>query len=145
MQASIDYEQLVSAIGDAVIISDANGAITLWNPAAERMFGYTQAEAMGQSLDLIIPERLRGRHWEGYDKTMATGITRYGHDLLKVPAVDKNGKSMSIAFTVALLHGDDGKISGIVAIIRDETVRFQEERALRKRITELEAQLKVGA
>lgn len=145
MQASIDYEQLVSAIGDAVIISDANGAITLWNPAAERMFGYTQAEAMGQSLDLIIPERLRGRHWEGYDKTMATGITRYGHDLLKVPAVDKSGKSMSIAFTVALLHGDDGKISGIVAIIRDETVRFQEERALRKRITELEAQLKVGA
>ncbi|CAG2151463.1 PAS domain-containing protein [Cupriavidus numazuensis] len=145
MQASIDYEQLVSAIGDAVIISDANGAITLWNPAAERMFGYTQAEAMGQSLDLIIPERLRGRHWEGYDKTMATGITRYGHDLLKVPAVDKDGKSMSIAFTVALLRGADGNISGIVAIIRDETVRFQEERALRKRITELEAQLKVGA
>ena len=145
MQASIDYEQLVSAIGDAVIISDANGAITLWNPAAERMFGYTQAEAMGQSLDLIIPERLRGRHWEGYDKTMATGITRYGHDLLKVPAVDKDGKSMSIAFTVALLRGPDGKISGIVAIIRDETVRFQEERALRKRIAELEAQVSTAA
>ncbi|KAF7963966.1 histidine kinase [Cupriavidus sp. UYMU48A] len=145
MQASIDYEQLVSAIGDAVIISNANGAITLWNPAAERMFGYTQAEAMGQSLDLIIPERLRGRHWEGYDKTMATGITRYGHDLLKVPAVDKDGKSMSIAFTVALLRGPDGKISGIVAIIRDETVRFQEERALRKRIAELEAQVSTAA
>ena len=145
MQASIDHEQLVSAIGDAIVISDANGAITLWNPAAERMFGFTQAEAMGQSLDLIIPERLRGRHWEGYDKTMATGITRYGHDLLKVPAVDKNGKAMSIAFTVALLHGPDGKISGIVAVIRDETVRFQEERALRKKIAELEAQVKTAA
>ncbi|CAG9167998.1 Sensor protein FixL [Cupriavidus laharis] len=145
MPASIDYEQLVSAIGDAIIISDAKGAITLWNPAAERMFGYTQAEAMGQSLDLIIPERLRGRHWEGYDKTMATGITRYGHDLLKVPAVDKDGKAMSIAFTVALLRDADGSISGIVAVIRDETVRFQEERALRKRITELEAQAKVSA
>jgi len=145
MQASIDHEQLVSAIGDAIVISDANGAITFWNPAAERMFGFTQAEAMGQSLDLIIPERLRGRHWEGYDKTMATGITRYGHDLLKVPAVDKNGKAMSIAFTVALLHGPDGKISGIVAVIRDETVRFQEERALRKRIAELEAQVKTAA
>jgi PAS domain S-box-containing protein len=145
MQASIDYEQLVSAIGDAIIISDANGAITLWNPAAERMFGYTQAEAMGQSLDLIIPERLRGRHWEGYDKTMATGITRYGSDLLKVPAVDKDGKAMSIAFTVALLHGPDGQISGIVATIRDETVRFQEERALRKKIAELEAQVKTAA
>ncbi len=145
MQASIDYEQLVSAVGDAIIISDANGAITLWNPAAERMFGYTQAEAMGQSLDLIIPERLRGRHWEGYDKTMATGITRYGHDLLKVPAVDKDGKAMSIAFTVALLRGPDGNISGIVATIRDETVRFQEERALRKRIAELEAQVSTAA
>lgn len=145
MQASIDHEQLVSAIGDAIVISDANGAITFWNPAAERMFGFTQAEAMGQSLDLIIPERLRGRHWEGYDKTMATGITRYGHDLLKVPAVDKDGKAMSIAFTVALLHGADGKISGIVAVIRDETVRFQEERALRKKIAELEAQVKTAA
>ena len=145
MQASIDYEQLVSAIGDAIVISDANGAITLWNPAAERMFGFTQAEAMGQSLDLIIPERLRGRHWEGYDKTMATGITRYGSDLLKVPATDKDGKAMSIAFTVALLRGPDGQISGIVATIRDETVRFQEERALRKRIAELEAQVKAAA
>ena len=145
MQASIDYEQLVSAIGDAVIISDANGAITLWNPAAERMFGYTQAEAMGKSLDLIIPERLRGRHWEGYDKTMATGITRYGNDLLKVPAADKDGKAMSIAFTVALLRGPDGQISGIVATIRDETVRFQEERALRKRIADLEAQVNTAA
>ena len=145
MQASIDHEQLVSAIGDAIVISDAKGAITLWNPAAERMFGYTQAEAMGQSLDLIIPERLRGRHWEGYDKTMATGITRYGSDLLKVPAVDKDGKATSIDFTVALLRGPDGQISGIVATIRDETVRFQEERALRKRIAELEAQVNAAA
>ncbi|WP_277185290.1 PAS domain-containing protein [Caballeronia sp. BR00000012568055] len=139
MTTNIDYEQLVNAIGDAVIISDANGAITLWNPAAERMFGFTQSEALGQSLDLIIPERLRGRHWDGYNKTMATGETRYGHDLLKVPAVDKTGRAMSIAFTVALLHSEQGEVSGIVAIIRDETVRFQEERALRKRITELEA------
>jgi PAS domain S-box-containing protein len=139
MTHNIDYEQLVNAIGDAVIISDASGAITLWNPAAERMFGFTQSEAMGQSLDLIIPERLRGRHWDGYQKTMATGETRYGHDLLKVPAVDKSGRSMSIAFTVALLRSPQGEVTGIVAIIRDETARFQEDRALRKRIAELEA------
>lgn len=138
MTHTIDYEQLVNAIGDAVIISDASGAITLWNPAAERMFGFTQSEALGQSLDLIIPERLRGRHWDGYHKTMATGETRYGHDLLKVPAVDKAGRTMSIAFTVALLQSQ-GEVTGIVAIIRDETARFQEERALRKRIAELEA------
>jgi PAS domain S-box-containing protein len=143
MAPTIDFEQLVNAIGDAVIVADAKGAITLWNPAAQRMFGFTQDEAMGQSLDLIIPERLRGRHWDGYEKTMSTGQTKYGHDLLKVPAVDKAGRAMSIAFTVALLHSPQGDVTGIVAIIRDETARFAEDRALRKRVTELEA--KAGA
>ncbi|WP_042268583.1 PAS domain-containing protein [Paraburkholderia heleia] len=140
MQSAIDFEQLANAIGDAIVISDAAGDITFWNPAATRMFGYTQEEALGKTLDLIIPERLRGRHWEGYHKTMATGQTRYGNDVLRVPAVDKAGKPLSIAFTVALLHSPQGELDGIVAVIRDETVRFQEERALKKRITELEAQ-----
>ena len=143
MPTTIDFEQLVNAIGDAVVISDAHGAITLWNPAAERMFGFTQDEALGQSLDLIIPERLRGRHWDGYNKTMATGETRYGHDLLKVPATDKSGRTMSIAFTVALLHSPQGDLTGIVAVIRDETSRFHEDRMLRKRLAELEASARV--
>ncbi|PCE22216.1 histidine kinase [Paraburkholderia acidicola] len=143
MAIPIDFEQLVNAIGDAVVISDAHGAITLWNPAAERMFGFTEDEALGQSLDLIIPERLRGRHWDGYNKTMATGETRYGHDLLKVPAVDKSGRTMSIAFTVALLRSPHGDVTGIVAVIRDETSRFNEDRALRKRVAELEAKVVV--
>jgi PAS domain S-box-containing protein len=141
MQAAIDYEQLVNAIGDAVVISDKSGAITLWNPAAERMFGFTQEEALGKSLDLIIPERLRGRHWEGYEKTMATGQTRYGNDVLRVPSVHKDGRALSIAFTVALLYSDARELTGIVAIIRDETARFQEDRNLRKRIAELEARV----
>lgn len=140
MQSAIDFEQLANAIGDAIVISDAAGDITYWNPAATRMFGYTQDEALGKTLDLIIPERLRGRHWEGYHKTMATGQTRYGNDVLRVPAVDKAGKALSISFTVALLHSPQGELNGIVAVIRDETARFQEERALKKRITELEAQ-----
>ncbi len=140
MQSAIDFEQLANAIGDAIVISDAAGDITFWNPAAERMFGYTREEALGKTLDLIIPERLRGRHWEGYHKTMATGQTRYGNDVLRVPAVDKAGKALSIAFTVALLYSPQGELDGIVAVIRDETARFQEERALRKRVTELEAQ-----
>lgn len=139
MQTLIDFEQLIEAIGDAVVISDASGAITLWNPAAERMFGFSREEAMGNSLDLIIPERLRGRHWEGYEKTMATGQTRYGHDVLRVPATHKDGRALSIAFTVALLHAPDKSVSGIVAVIRDETARFTEDRNLRKRLTELEA------
>jgi PAS domain S-box-containing protein len=143
LYSAIDADQLIDAIGDAIVISDASGAIILWNPAAERMFGFTQEEALGQSLDIIIPERLRGRHWAGYEKTMATGQTRYGHDVLRVPAVDKEGRSMSIAFTVALLHSADDAVSGIVAVIRDETARFQEERELRKRIAELEAKTKI--
>ena len=139
--ADLDLHALVAAIGDAVMVCDAQGAVVLWNPACERLFGYTEAEALGQSMDIIIPERLRGRHWEGYHKTMATGITKYGTDMLRVPAVDKAGRSMSIAFTVALLHGPDGKVSAIASVIRDETARFNADRELKKRLAELEARL----
>ncbi|CAO3417559.1 PAS domain-containing protein [Azospirillum doebereinerae] len=139
MTTDIDYAQLVAAIGDAVIVSDAGGAITLWNAAAERMFGFTPAEALGQSLDLIIPERQRQRHWDGYQKTMSTGQTRYGSDVLRVPAVHKDGHALSIAFTVALLHGTDNAVTAIVAVVRDETARFTEDRKLRRRLAELEA------
>jgi PAS domain S-box-containing protein len=138
MAAEIPYEQLLEAIGDAILVADEKGAITFWNPAAERIFGFSRSEALGQSLDLIIPERLRQRHWEGYRKTMESGNTRYGADLLRVPAVHKDGRSLSIAFTVALLFSSEGKVRGIAAVIRDETQRFQEERALRKRVAELE-------
>ena len=113
MKESIDPATLLAALADAVMVCDAQGAIVLWNPACERMFGHTEAEVLGQSMDLIIPERLRKRHWEGYDKTMATGITRYGTDVLRVPAVDKAGNSLSIAFTVAMLYSADGKVSAI--------------------------------
>jgi PAS domain S-box-containing protein len=141
MHTKIDAHALVAAVGDAVVVCDASGAITLWNPAAERMFGYTEQEALGQSLDIIIPERLRKRHWDGYHKTMETGITRYGHDVLRVPAIDKAQRALSIAFTVALLHGPDGKVEQIVSIIRDETRRFEEDKALRKRLAELQAKV----
>ena len=143
MQTPIDCHQLVAAIGDAVIASDADGAITLWNPGAERIFGYTEAEALGKSLDLITPERLRARHWEGYNKSMATGTTKYGNDLLRVPATHKDGRAMSIAFTVAMLFGADGKVSAVVAVIRDDTARFNDDRALRKRLADAEAKAAV--
>jgi PAS domain S-box-containing protein len=145
MQSTIDLNALIAAIGDAVMVCDAQGAITLWNPACERLFGFTEAEVLGQSMDMIIPERLRKRHWEGYDKTMASGITKYGHDVLRVPAVNKRGESLSIAFSVALLHGADGKVSAIAAVIRDETARFNDDRALRKRLADVEAQLAAKA
>lgn len=135
---AIDLEQLIEVLGDAVVVSDAGGVIRLWNPAAERLFGFTQAEALGSSLDLIIPERLRERHWNGYRKAMGSGETRYSHDLLRVPAVHKDGRALSIAFTVSLLFTTERKVKGIVAVIRDETKSFAELRDLRKRLAELE-------
>ena len=138
MQANIDFQQLLQALGDGVIVCDAKGDITFWNAAATRIFGFTESEALGQSLDLIIPQRQRQRHWDGYHKTMATGETRYGADVLRVPAVHKEDKPLSIAFTVALLHGPDGEVSSIVALVRDETERWSEERKLRARLAQLE-------
>lgn len=139
MNTAIDFQQIVEVIGDAVIASGPGGVITMWNPAAERIFGFTKAEALGQSLDLIIPEAQRKRHWDGFHKTMETGETRYATDVLRVPALHKNGHRLSIAFTVALLYSAERQVTGIVAVVRDETARFNDERSLRKRLAELEA------
>lgn len=144
MNTPIDAAAMLEAIGDALIVSDAAGKVIVWNPAAERLFGWSAAEAIGQSMDMIIPERLRKRHWEGYDKSMQTGQTRYAHDVLRVPAVDKAGRAMSIAFTVFMLFGPDGKPSACGSVIRDETERFAQDRELRKRVGELEAKLAAG-
>ena len=141
MHSTVDFQQLVAAVGDAVIAADASGAITLWNPAAVRMFGYEENEALGKSLDIITPHRHQQRHWDGYFKSMETGTTKYGNDVLKVPATHKDGRTLSIAFTVAMLFSSDENVSSIVAVIRDETARFAEERALKRRIAELETQL----
>ena len=135
----LDFENMVQAFGDGVIACDVAGMIVYWNAAATRIFGFSAEEATGQSLDLIIPPRQQQRHWAGYHKTLATGQTRYGNDVLRVPAVHKEGKPLSIAFTVALLHAPDGAVSGIAAVVRDDTVRWSEERALRARLRELEA------
>ena len=139
MTVPFDLESFVDEAGDAIIAAAPDGSILLWNAAAERIFGYTDKEALGQSLDLIIPERFRERHWQGYRQVMFTGETRYGANVLRVPAAHKDGRALSIAFTVALVPSQTGSIEAIVAIVRDDTERWQEERALRKRIAELEA------
>jgi PAS domain S-box-containing protein len=141
MSTQINFEELVRSIGDGVVISDAKGVIIYWNPAAQRIFGFTESEALGKTLDLIIPERLRARHNEGYDHSMETGTTRYGDKLLTVPALHKSGNPLSIAFTVSMIFDEHGKASAVTAVIRDDTARFTEERALRKRVTELEGKL----
>ena len=138
MNTQIDLSKLVECVGDAIVVADANERIVLWNPAATRIFGYSEQEALGSTLDFIVPERQRQKHNEGYSKSMETGTTRYGTSLLKVPAKHKDGGTLSIAFSVGMLFDSNGKASGVVAVIRDETARFAEERALKKRISDLE-------
>jgi PAS domain S-box-containing protein len=132
MSNTINFEQLVQAAGDAIIAADPEGRILSWNPAAERIFGFAAGEALGQTLDLIIPERFRTRHWDGYKQVMRTGQTKYGADVLRVPARHKDGRPLSIAFTVALLSRADGQVEAIAAIVRDETSRWNEERSMRE-------------
>ncbi len=136
-----DCDALLLAAGDAIIAAAADGSILLWNPAAERIFGYTEGEALGRSLDLIVPERFRSRHWDGYRRVMRTGSTRYGTQVLRVPAEHKDGHRISIAFTVSLLFTPSREVKSIAAIVRDESERWQEERALRHRVSELESLL----
>ena len=140
MSSAIDFERLVQAAGDAIIAADPEGRIVSWNPAAERIFGFTAQEALGQTLDLIIPERFRARHWDGYKQVMRTGQTKYGAEVLRVPARHKDGRPLSIAFTVALLSRAVGQTETIAAIVRDETSRWNEERSLHERLRKLEEQ-----
>jgi PAS domain S-box-containing protein len=123
---------------EAVIFADRQGVVRLWNRAAEAMFGYSAGEALGHSLDLIVPERFRARHWEGYRHVMATGVTSYGQRLLAVPAMRKDGQRISIEFSIALLKDGHGELIGAAAIVRDVTTRWHAERELRRRLAALE-------
>lgn len=126
----------------AIILGDREGRVRLWNRGAEAIFGWSGAETLGQSMDLIIPEKHRPRHWEGYYKVMETGVTKYGHDVLAVPALTKDGRRISVEFNVALLKDPDGKVVGAAATIQDVSARWQRDKALRERLAELEAKLK---
>lgn len=120
---------------DAIVYADAAGVIRFWNAGAARIFGFDAAEAIGQSLDIIIPANLRQRHWDGYNATMQTGRTRYGAgDLLAVPALRKDGTRISVEFTIVPFHDAAGRMTGIAAIMRDVTKRFEEMKALRAQL-----------
>jgi PAS domain S-box-containing protein len=128
-------KHLIANTSDAVVYADSDGTIGVWNPGAARMFGYTEAEALGRSLDIIIPANLRERHWHGYRTTMQTGQSRYADgQLLSVPAVRKDGTRISVEFTIAPFADAMGRMIGIAAIMRDVTARFEELRALRKEL-----------
>lgn len=129
--------RIVEGADDAIILADRGGIIRLWNAAAERMLGYPASEALGQSLDLIIPDKHRHRHWQGYDRVMETGETAYAGSLLAVPALRGDGSRISVEFTVTLVHDENGSVEGIAAIMRDVSERRASERALRREVAEL--------
>jgi PAS domain S-box-containing protein len=126
---------------DAVVYADREGKIRFWNASATRIFGYEPDEALGQTLDLIVPEAQRVRHWEGYHRVMAGDARRYGEgEVLAVPAMRKDAKRISIEFTILPVHDDAGAMVGIAAFLRDVTTRFNELRALRRELAALKAQ-----
>ena len=131
--------RLVAESRDAIIFADKDGLIRLWNAGAEVMFGYRAAEMEGQSLDLIIPEKLRARHNEGFRRVMAKGESKYAADLLAVPGLRKDGSRISLEFTITLVKDGDGEVLGAAAIIRDVTARWQRDQELKKRLAELES------
>jgi PAS domain S-box-containing protein len=132
------YRIFVETTPDAIVYADAAGVIRLWNRGAQRIFGWTAAEAVGRSLGIIIPEHLRAGHWDGYRKTMASGVTRFGDgDVLAVPALREDGRRVSIEFTIVPFHGVDGRMEGIAAMMRDVTARFEEMKALRRQLAEM--------
>lgn len=131
-------EALLATASDAIIATDRDGLVTFWNPGAARIFGFTAAEATGGSLDIIIPENLRARHWDGYRQVMATGESRYGQgDLLAVPALTKEGRRISVEFTIVMLRDAQGRPAGTAAILRDVTKAFEEKLRLRKAAAQL--------
>jgi PAS domain S-box-containing protein len=116
---------------DAVLISDRSGTVVYWNAAAQRIFGFSPGEALGRSLEIIIPEQFRDRHWAAWERVMETGVTRYGDGrLLAVPALNKEGSRLSIEFSIQLLKGPEGRVEHVAAVIRDVTQRYLREKEL---------------
>ena len=126
----------------AIIFGDREGRVRLWNAGAEAMFGWRADEVIGKSMDIIVPEKHRPRHWEGYFRVMKTGLTNYGHSVLAVPALTKDGRRISIEFNIALLKDAAGRVLGAAASIQDVTARWERDKALRARLAELEDKLK---
>lgn len=135
------YRRIVEQSPIAFLYVDHEGVIRLWNAGAEQMFGHTEAEALGRSMDMIIPEKHRPRHWEGWNKVMHTGVTKYGRDVLAVPALRKDGTRISIEFNIVLMKDEAGKVLGAAAMIHDVTARWEREKATKARIAELEKRL----
>lgn len=132
------YRRIVEETQEAIVVADRDGIVRLWNRGAEAVFGHAAEEAVGRSMDLIIPEKLRERHWEGWRRVMAKGETKYGRELLAVPALRKDGSRISIEFSILLLRDGAGQIEAVGAFMRDVTARWEKEKALKEQLAALE-------
>jgi PAS domain S-box-containing protein len=133
--------RIVEDAQDGIIFADSKGTIQLWNIGAARIFGHSAEDVAGKSMDIIIPENLRERHWSGYRKVMETGESRYGSELLSVPALRAGGSRISVEFTIVPVKDKGGPILGVAAIIREVTRRREEEMALKQQVSELRDRL----
>jgi PAS domain S-box-containing protein len=136
------YRKIIENSQDAIILADVDGVIKLWNSGAVNIFGHTADDALGETLDIIIPDRFRDSHWTGFNEVMSTGITKYQTGLLAVPAIRKDGTRISIEFTILMLKDEQDTPLGIAATIRDVTKRRQQDRDMQERVSNLEEQLK---
>lgn len=130
--------RIVAETHEAIIYASRDGIIRLWNSGAEELFGFAAEEALGKSLDIIIPERHRKSHWDGWDRVMESGQTRYGTEPLKVPGIKADGSKISLEFSITIHKDDNGEISGIAALLRDVSAAWEEKKAMHVRLRELE-------
>lgn len=139
------FRHIVDQTPDAVIFADADGVIRVWNGGAEAVFGFSVAEAIGSSLDIIIAERFRRAHWEGYHRAMASGHTRHGAQVRTTRAIHKDGRKLYVELSFGVVVDEAGAVLGSVAVGRDGTARQLSDSALRARLAELEAKSESGA
>ncbi|MBI2872006.1 MAG: PAS domain S-box protein [Chloroflexi bacterium] len=138
------YSLIVEQAPDAVVLADRDGAIRLWNAAAEALFGYSAAEAIGQTLDILVPERFRQAHWAGFDRALASGETKYARQVLPARSANKGGDTIYVAMTLSVLRDEAKQVIGVLAILRDMREQRDRERALGQRVAELERQARTS-
>lgn len=132
------YRRIVEQTTDAIIFADREGLIRIWNKGAESVFGFSAEEVLGKSLDVIIPEELRRRHWEGYSKAIAHRRTRTGGRVLNTRALHKDGRRLYAGMSFAVILDESGHAEGALAIARNITERYLADKALRKHVAGIE-------
>ena len=120
---------ILDQVADAIICTDPSGAISRWNRASVGLFGYSAEEAIGQSVELIIPEHLRAAHWNGFDAAMKNGATKLEGRATLTRALHKSGRRLYVEMTFAIVKDDTDGVLGAVAMARDVTDRIERERA----------------